>query len=125
MNKQDKDIFRPTERFNRTLSRRDIVSLDITTEKQQKEMLCPSCAEFGFNRVLGPRYYPKTEQLPADHENWLQCYTCGCIVARIHALHKDSTIVGIIQARNPLDRKPSISSVFDSKDRKNRRKLKR
>lgn len=55
---------------------------------------CPRCEKHGFYNLLGERIYDINEPIPSDHENWLQCYRCGTIVATVHAKRQDE-IVGI------------------------------
>ena len=70
---------------------------------------CPSCESFGFYNLLKERIYSKEEringELLRDSDNWLQCYTCGLIVATVHA-KQTTTIVGIKEVHD---------SIYDSK----------
>jgi hypothetical protein len=62
---------------------------------------CPRCEKYGFYTLLGERIYDINQEIPSDHDNWLQCHKCGTIVARVHAKRQDE-IVGIKEPDNSI-----------------------
>lgn len=50
------------------------------SNKDEKVSYCKDCLDYGFQIPLRNRIYPNDEPVPPDHENWLQCHECGCIV---------------------------------------------
>ena len=57
----------------------------------KKFSYCKECLKFGFSVPLKNRIYPDNEPIPADHENWLQCYECGTIVP-VYEIEKESQL---------------------------------
>ncbi len=85
---------------NRRETFASISESDYDFDDSENNVYCEHCASFGFpNEKMGKRYYRQSElingQVPADWQNWLMCYRCGNVVAKIHAKHENNTIVGI------------------------------
>jgi hypothetical protein len=71
-------------------------------DDERKIAVCSRCLKFGIESVLKNRIYPDN-QIPVDHENWLQCYNCGLIVP-IYELQKESQIKDVVETiDNPFD----------------------
>jgi hypothetical protein len=83
---------------------------------------CPSCKNYGFNYLLKERIYPKDQPLPSDHENWMQCHTCGTIVSKVHAKRQD-VITGIKEPDNNIHDYPGkvVIAVMNKKSIDRRR----
>jgi hypothetical protein len=64
---------------------------------------CPSCKDYGFNRLMGERVYPNGEPKPSDHDSWLCCHSCGLLLPKYQAKRLDE-ITGIKEPdNNPHD----------------------
>ena len=82
-------------------SRTEIV--DFSEKEVEKISYCKECLKFGFSVPLKNRIYPNNEPIPADHENWLQCYECGTIVP-VYEIEKEASIKDVVETSdNPFD----------------------
>lgn len=83
---------------------------------------CKHCLDYGFQVRLKNRIYPEAEPIPADHENWLQCYECGSIVA-VHETEKESQIKDVVSTTdNPFDSGKDFLGIDLRKLRKRRQR---
>jgi hypothetical protein len=83
---------------------------------------CPRCKEYGFNNIMKERIYPNGEPKPSDHENWLHCWTCNTIVAKVHAQRLDE-ISGIKEPDNNIHDYPGKVAIEVMNSSKKRRKM--
>jgi hypothetical protein len=61
------------------------------------------CLEYNLKVPLKNRIYPNNEQIPVDHDQFLQCYECGTIVP-IYEIEKESALKDVIETSdNPFD----------------------
>ena len=82
-------------------SRAEIV--DFSEKEVEKFSYCKECLKFGFSVPLKNRIYPEGQPIPADHENWLQCYECGTIVP-VYEIEKESRLKDVVETTdNPFD----------------------
>jgi hypothetical protein len=76
--------------------RSEIGIMDFTEEKEEEEIrYCKKCIEFNIYSPLKNRLY-ENNQVEIDHENWLQCYSCGSIYS-INEVQKEPMIKDVIE----------------------------
>lgn len=68
---------------------------------ERKIAVCSRCLKFGIESVLKNRIYPDN-QIPIDHDQWLQCHNCGLVVP-IHEAKIEPTIKNIIETSEPSE----------------------
>ncbi len=56
------------------------------------------------------RIYPNGEPRPSDHENWLHCWVCNTIIAKVHAQRQDE-IAGIKELDNNIHDYPGKVAI--------------
>lgn len=85
-------------------SRLGIVDFSSDNESDDEKIsYCKHCFEYGFKIKLRNRIYPDNEQIPIEHENWLQCHECGSIVP-IYEIEKEASIKDVVETvDNPFD----------------------
>ena len=75
----------------------------IGSEDEQTISYCPHCEQYGFKQVLGPRILMKGEPIPRDHDQWLQCRSCGIIIP-IYEVKKESKLQDFVETSdNPFN----------------------
>lgn len=73
------------------------------SEDEQTISYCPHCEQYGFKQVLGPRILMKGEPIPRDHDQWLQCRSCGIIIP-IYEVKKESKLQDFVETSdNPFN----------------------
>ena len=71
-------------------------------EDSDEVRYCTSCLEFNLYSPLKNRIYPEN-QIPVDHENWLQCYQCGSVYA-VNEISRESKITDVVEKiQNPFE----------------------
>jgi hypothetical protein len=76
------------------IERSEIGIMDFT-EEQEEIRYCKKCLEFNVYSPLKNRLY-ENNQVAIDHENWLQCYSCGSIYA-VNEVQREATIKDVIE----------------------------
>ena len=70
--------------------------MDFTEDEKEEEVrYCKTCIEFNVYSPLKNRLYENNE-MEIDHENWLQCYSCGSIYA-VNEVQKEATIKDVVE----------------------------
>jgi hypothetical protein len=69
-----------------TIKRGGIASVSGNINRNPKPSYCPKCEQVGIKSKLGQRLYKPDEFgniiIPADHDQWWQCYHCGALIPR-------------------------------------------
>ena len=99
-----------------TIKRNSTGSLD-TADQKKAIVYCSRCEEFGLQRKLGERKYLPDEfgnySIPADHDQWLQCYYCGTLYPK-HEVKEESIIEPFVTiSENPFE---ALSSKIEGVD---------
>lgn len=69
--------------------------MDFSEDETEEIRYCKRCLEFNVYFPLKNRLY-KNNEVEIDHENWLQCYSCGSIFA-VNEVQKEATIKDVIE----------------------------
>ena len=48
-----------------------------STEDEYDNIYCPICQNLGFRSLMGPKLILVGQKREPDHDNWLQCPSCG------------------------------------------------
>jgi hypothetical protein len=75
--------------------RSEIGIMDFSEDEKEEVRYCKRCLEFNVYSPLKNRLY-ENNQAEIDHENWLQCYSCGSIYS-INEVQKEPMIKDIIE----------------------------
>jgi hypothetical protein len=72
-------------------------------ENQEPESYCRKCLVYHIRVPLKNRIYPNGEPIPADSDQFLQCYNCGEIYP-IHEVEKEPAISDSVEVvESPFD----------------------
>ena len=63
-------------------------------EDNEEIRYCKKCLEFNLYSPLKNRIYP--DEIPIDHENWLQCHNCGSIYP-VNETSRESVIKDVVE----------------------------
>ena len=77
------------------IERSEIGIMDFTEDEKEEIRFCKRCLKFNVYSVLRNRLY-KDNQVEIDHENWLQCYSCGKIYA-VNEVQREPMIKDVIE----------------------------
>ena len=69
--------------------------MDFSEDEEEEIRYCKRCLEFNVYSPLKNRLY-ENNQMEIDHENWLQCYSCGSIYA-INEVPREASIKDVIE----------------------------
>lgn len=69
--------------------------VDFTEDEKEEVRYCKRCLEFNVYSPLRNRLY-ENNQVEIDHENWLQCYSCGFIYA-VNEVQREATIKDVVE----------------------------
>ena len=82
---------------------------------------CPYCSKVNVKSKLGPRIYDDNEPLPADVDQFKQCYKCGKIIP-IYDVKEELSYGPIVDViNNPFDSGTDIKAV-DKRTKKRKKK---
>ncbi len=90
-------------------SRAEIV--DFSSDDNEKIIsYCKHCLEYNLKVPLKNRIYPDN-QIPVDHDQFLQCHNCGLIVP-VYEIEKEATIKDVVETiDNPFDQGKSFLGI--------------
>lgn len=80
------------------IERSEIGIMDFTEDGKEEIRFCKRCLEFNVHSVLRNRLY-ENNQIEIDHENWIQCYSCGSVYA-VNEVQKEPMIKDVIEKIN-------------------------
>lgn len=82
--------------------------IDFNTDGVGTIRQCPHCLEYEIHNKLGPKILTKGELPAPDHDNWMQCHSCGNVYP-IHETYPESEITDSLQTvSNPFESNESI-----------------
>ena len=80
------------------IERSEIGIIDFTEDEKEVIRFCKRSLEFNFHSVLRNRLY-ENNQIEIDHENWIQCYSCGSVYP-VNEVQKEPIIKDVIEKIN-------------------------
>lgn len=119
-----------------TIKIKDSASIIGSYDDEDEEIrFCEICSEHGFYHVLRERLYPpdpitkKPVTVPRDHDEWLQCRTCGTVSPRYQTKVEDKITGFADTTDNPFDSGKKVTGLDNkvrqlSPTQKDRRKQK-
>src|SRR5918993_859945 len=81
------------------------------SKEEERISYCPSCEEYGFREMLGPKILLRGQARPTDYDKWLQCISCGRVYP-IYEAKIESKLQDFVEVSdNPFDAGQNIVGI--------------
>lgn len=86
---------------------------------------CPHCLEYETHNKLGPKILKKGEPVAPDHDNCLQCHSCGSIYPIFQTYTESEIKDSLLTVTNPFEGNESIFLTTETRKEQRRKGKKR